>query len=84
MTFQELQSKREELKQITMAVSTVSDDEYWDKREEFKSFLNAALNDKFLMKGLTKAQLLTFIEWCSTFRPREPHVLLNTLSKLRD
>lgn len=60
------------------------DDEYWGLHEAMKFKLKELLNDQVSMLLMSKAEMLLFIRWCSSFRPKEPHVILMNIGALGD
>jgi hypothetical protein len=66
------------------ATETGPDDLFWELHGIFRETLKRALADGLFLASLEKQELLTFIGWCSSYRPREPHTILSTLGQLGD
>lgn len=50
--------------------------------EELKKYLRSG-NESYIFKMKTR-DLLQFIDWCSSYRPMEPHQMLTRLSIVND
>jgi ribosomal protein L17 len=75
------QKKAKDLFKMKDHLITLSGDNYYNKEKELIKALNEFLNDKDLLKSLTKMQLFDFIDLCSTHRPSALHSILLCLSK---
>jgi hypothetical protein len=60
------------------------DKEYWDYREQWQHKLRDAMWDDEFLKRLTRPQIIQMCAWCSTFRPLEPHVVLNLIGRINE
>lgn len=72
-----------ELKRLHRKLMKLKDTpEYWSKLEEFqgelKEFTSGTHFDEFLSKA-SKNNVFILIAWCSSYRPREPHIILSKI-----
>lgn len=58
------------------------DKSYYDKSFEFSEHLKDYLGNKEELRKLTKRQLVTFIAWCSTYRPLSLHQMIIELGNI--
>jgi len=49
---------------------------FWDARETFQLHLSELLKDRLELHSLTPMNLWLLLQWCSAYRPREPHAVL--------
>lgn len=59
-------------------------EKYWVVREQFVEALRDASYDFDFLTSLNTEQLIQFFAWCSTYRPRAPHIILAIFSKLHE
>lgn len=83
MKYDELYKEYRQLLELANVPASDRDqDTYWKAHEEFKKTLRTALRDDKLLLAMGSRELIQFLAWCSSFRPREPHVILSTFSLL--
>jgi hypothetical protein len=81
MTFKELNKKQKTLASIAFPSNAIPKNDYFAESEKFKESLREFMrNDPNWALTLSKAQLLIFLSWCSTYRPKEPHQILTSIS----
>jgi hypothetical protein len=81
-TFSALKKQHRALESQTYDPEAHADNRaYWEAREEFIRQLRFALDDRAFMLKTTKRQLCELASWCSSYRPREPHVLIAIIGR---
>lgn len=86
MTFHELKKMHKAMEALdsirrasSLDLSAASLGARYIEKEKFTQALKDFMREDWA-KGLKKMQLLEFLSWCSTFRPREPHSILTSVS----
>jgi len=73
-------------KQLEKIVANSDDDKipdkYWQQESQFKSELKDHLRVELFISELSKRQIFIVLEWCSRYRPVEPHVALSLFGRL--